>query len=66
MTSFRWMKQRARWRCTDPDGVPDAVQQVKHGALNILAQFKNIGHTIRGTHDGSAAVYALGRREHED
>ena len=40
-----------------PDGVPDAVQQVKHGALNILAQFKNIGHTIRGTHEPDLRQY---------
>ena len=31
-----------------PDGVPDAVQQVKHGALQILAQYKSIGHPILG------------------
>jgi endoglucanase len=40
-----------------PDGVPDAVQQVKHGALLILAQFKNIGHTIRGTHEPDLRQY---------
>jgi hypothetical protein len=40
-----------------PDGVPDAVQQVKHGALYILAQFKNIGHTIRGTHEPDLRQY---------
>jgi endoglucanase len=31
-----------------PDGVPDAVQQVEHGALQVLAQFKAIGHSIPG------------------
>ncbi|HEY2861527.1 MAG TPA: glycoside hydrolase family 9 protein [Terracidiphilus sp.] len=31
-----------------PDGVPDAVEQVKHGALQILAQVDNIGHPIMG------------------
>jgi hypothetical protein len=40
-----------------PDGVPDAVQQVKHGALLILAPFKNIGHTIRGTHEPDLRQY---------
>ena len=40
-----------------PDGVPDAVQQVKHGALLILAQFKNIGHSIRGTHEPDLRQY---------
>jgi endoglucanase len=40
-----------------PDGVPDAVQQVKHGALLILAQFHNIGHAIRGTHQPDLRQY---------
>jgi hypothetical protein len=40
-----------------PDGVPDAVQQVKHGALLILAQFKNFGHSIRGTHEPDLRQY---------
>src|SRR5947209_16021613 len=40
-----------------PDGVPDIVQQVKHGALLILAQFHNIGHAIRGTHEPDLRQY---------
>ncbi|MBV8834816.1 MAG: glycoside hydrolase family 9 protein [Acidobacteriaceae bacterium] len=40
-----------------PDGVPDTVQQVKHGALLILAQFKNFGHAIRGTHEPDLRQY---------
>ena len=40
-----------------PDGVPDTVQQVKHGALYILAQFHNIGHAIRGTHEPDLRQY---------
>ncbi|HVU18295.1 MAG TPA: glycoside hydrolase family 9 protein [Candidatus Didemnitutus sp.] len=40
-----------------PDGIPDAVQQVKHGALYILAQFHNIGHAIRGTHEPDLRQY---------
>jgi hypothetical protein len=40
-----------------PDGIPDAVEQVKHGALLILAQFKVIGHTIRGTHEPDLRQY---------
>ena len=31
-----------------PDGVPDAVQQVKHGVLQVLAQVHSIGHPIMG------------------
>src|SRR4051812_24221525 len=40
-----------------PDGVPDTVQQVKHGAVLILAQFRNIGHAIRGTHEPDLRQY---------
>ncbi|HVU58652.1 MAG TPA: glycoside hydrolase family 9 protein [Puia sp.] len=31
-----------------PDGKPDMLQQIKHGALNIVAQVENIGHPVRG------------------
>jgi endoglucanase len=40
-----------------PDGVPDTVEQVKHGALLLLAQFHNIGHSIRGTHEPDLRQY---------
>lgn len=40
-----------------PDGVPDTVQQVKHGALLILAQFHTLGHSIRGTHEPDLRQY---------
>ena len=40
-----------------PDGVPDTVEQVKHGAILILAQFHNIGHSIRGTHEPDLRQY---------
>jgi endoglucanase len=40
-----------------PDGVPDTVEQVKHGAMLILAQFHNIGHAIRGTHEPDLRQY---------
>lgn len=29
-----------------PDGVPDVVQQVKHGVLQVLAQIKAVGHAF--------------------
>ncbi len=53
-----------------PDGVPDTVQQVKHGVLQLLAQIKSIGHPIPGiidptlrqyTHLGDAASKTDGR-----
>jgi endoglucanase len=40
-----------------PDGVPDAVEQIKHGAVLILAQFHNLGHSIRGTHEPDLRQY---------
>jgi endoglucanase len=34
-----------------PDGVNDALQQVRHGTLQLLAQYKVFGHTIIGIID---------------
>ena len=51
------MKPRVQVEMHRPDGVPDTVQQVKHGALLILAQFHNIGHAIRGTHEPDLRQY---------
>jgi len=31
-----------------PDGQPDILQQIEHGALNVVAQIENIGHPVRG------------------
>ena len=53
-----------------PDGIPDAVQQVKHGILQTLAQIKAVGHPFMGiiepnlreyTHLGDAASQTDGR-----
>ncbi|MGC9972715.1 MAG: glycoside hydrolase family 9 protein [Bryobacteraceae bacterium] len=47
-----------------PDGIPDALQQVEHGVLQVLGQFRVFGHSIPGiieptlqqyTHLGDAA-----------
>ena len=40
-----------------PDGIPDTVQQVKHGAVYVLAQFRAFGHSIRGTHEPDLRQY---------
>jgi len=40
-----------------PDGVPDAVQQVKHGVLQVLAQIKAIGHPIPGINEPTLRQY---------
>ncbi|HWA94033.1 MAG TPA: glycoside hydrolase family 9 protein [Terracidiphilus sp.] len=53
-----------------PDGVPDIVQQVKHGILQVLAQVHAVGHPFMGiiapnlrqyTHLGDAASKTDGR-----
>jgi hypothetical protein len=31
-----------------PDAKPDILQQLEHGTLNVVAQFENIGHPVRG------------------
>ncbi|SOB86536.1 N-terminal ig-like domain of cellulase [Sphingomonas guangdongensis] len=47
-----------------PDGTPDLLQQVRHGSIQLLAQFDAVGHAIHGivepdvgqyTHLGDAA-----------
>ena len=53
-----------------PDGQPDVLQQVKHGVLQLLAQYTAFGHAIPGiieptleeyTHLGDAASKTDGR-----
>ena len=53
-----------------PDGIPDVVQQIKHGVLQLLAQLAAFGHAIPGiieptleeyTHLGDAASKTDGR-----
>ena len=34
-----------------PDGVPDSIQQIVHGTLYLLAQYKIFGHAIPGVID---------------
>jgi endoglucanase len=63
--------EKARYvQIRKPDGVPDAVQQIEHGVLYLLAQYKVIGHAIPGviaptleqyTHLGDAASATDGR-----
>ena len=53
-----------------PDGVPDVLQQIKHGVLGLLAQYAAFGHAIPGiveptleeyTHLGDAASKTDGK-----
>jgi len=41
-----------------PDGAPDALQQVRHGTLQLLAQYKVFGHSIVGIIDPKLRQYA--------
>lgn len=31
-----------------PDGKPDVLEQIEHGTLQLVAQFKNVGFAVRG------------------
>jgi hypothetical protein len=53
-----------------PDGIPDVLQQIKHGVLALLAQYAAFGHAIPGiveptleeyTHLGDAASQTDGK-----
>ena len=53
-----------------PDGVPDVLQQIKHGVVGLLAQYAAFGHAIPGiieptleeyTHLGDAASQTDGK-----
>lgn len=41
-------KERKYVAIHHPDGVPDLVQQIEHGTLALVAQFRAFGHVIRG------------------
>ena len=65
------MDEKSRYvQIHKPDGIPDAIQQIEHGVLAMLAQYKAIGHAIPGiveptleeyTHLGDAASKTDGR-----
>jgi len=72
---IKWDQLSVDWDAREvemhrPDGMPDIVQQVKHGVLQILAQIKAVGHvfpvisepTLRQyTHLGDGASKTDGR-----
>lgn len=35
-------------RIRQPDGIPDMIQQVKHGAINLLSGYRSSGHSFAG------------------
>jgi endoglucanase len=40
-----------------PDGVQDSIQQIRHGTLQLLAQYKAFGHAIVGIVDPTLRQY---------
>jgi hypothetical protein len=40
-----------------PDGVDDSLQQIRHGVLQLLAQYKIFGHAVVGTVDPTLGQY---------
>ena len=63
--------EKARYvQMRKPDGIPDAIQQIEHGVILLLAQYKIFGHAIPGiiaptleeyTHLGDAASKTDGK-----
>ena len=43
----------------DPDGIPDILQQVEHGAENLLSGYRAAGHSFGGIIEGSIVQYSL-------
>lgn len=41
-----------------PDGIEDSLQQIRHGTLQLLAQYKVFGHAIVGIVDPALRQYA--------
>lgn len=42
-----------------PDGVNDAIQQIEHGLLNVLAGYRALGRTYRGVIEPTLDQYVL-------
>jgi len=40
-----------------PDGVPDVLQQIRHGVLQVLAQIKAVGHTFPAINEPTLRQY---------
>ena len=44
-----YVDQRTRFvQIHRPDGKPDLLEQIEHGTLQLVAQFKNVGFAVRG------------------
>ncbi|MEN2786952.1 glycoside hydrolase family 9 protein [Sphingomonas qilianensis] len=54
-TSVDWTRRRTELHV--PDGTPDLLQQIRHGALQLIAQFDAVGHAIHGIVEPDVAQY---------
>jgi endoglucanase len=54
-TAVDWNRRRTEIHV--PDGTPDLVQQIRHGTLQLVAQFDAVGHAINGIVEPDVAQY---------
>ncbi len=54
-TAVDWARKRTEIHV--PDGTPDLLQQIRHGTLQLVAQFDAVGHAIHGIVEPDVAQY---------
>ncbi|KQN03213.1 glycoside hydrolase [Sphingomonas sp. Leaf230] len=54
-TAIDWTRRKTEIHV--PDGTPDLVQQIRHGTLQLVAQFDAVGHAIHGIVEPDVAQY---------
>jgi hypothetical protein len=59
---LKWDELTVDWKARSvemhrPDGIPDTVQQVKHGVLQVLAQIKAVGHAFPAINEPTLRQY---------
>lgn len=52
-------QQRKETHLLRPDGINDALQQIEHGLLNVLAGYRALGRTYRGVIEPTLEQYVL-------
>jgi hypothetical protein len=54
-TAVDWARKKTEMHV--PDGTPDLLQQIRHGTLQLVAQFDAVGHAIHGIVEPDVAQY---------
>ena len=54
-TQVDWAHRRVEMHV--PDGAPDILQQIKHGVVQLVAQFDAVGHAINGIVEPDVGEY---------